>query len=364
VEKYCDITRRILGRLPYWFKMRHNPDSLGAQFLNCFGLELKDVEHVLKYALEQLSLQTVDVGQADICYRGSLPGTVTPDMTLSLASGSVVLRPAASLREFFVGFAAGASDRALVLQNPYYVDWERMLVYTRYPYSKSGDYPEGKIDCKITLNNQPIADIAISLRLYHVWNFLDEFGLILNTPRLYGEANDIYKERLIGVFRFPGGAHARGMLNSIARGLLLTRRVHWKDGSVDLLLHQAKINIETIMIDGQPVAAKDFATDRDGRVLIKGSPFLKDIGRYVSYAFGVEMHALGDEDFKYELFTEDGEPQDRLQHYMKAVEELVPTMWGKFIWGQGAWNPLQNNTACIPSFMDASVAGWEQYESR
>lgn len=53
-------------------------------------------------------------------------------------------------------------------------------------------------------------------------NTLDAWGTRLDTPRLTGEANDAYRDRLLDVFVHRGGAHHVGLLNAITRDLNLT----------------------------------------------------------------------------------------------------------------------------------------------
>jgi len=343
-------------------KMRHDYNSIGAQFLNCFGLELEETERALNYIFDQCYLNTFDVKQVDVCYVGSLPSSINSDMILKITANETWLWPASTLKEFFLGFKA--QDDLLLQQNPYYIDWQKRLIYVRYPYLADENNPEGKIKLSILNNNKEVFSAYIQLKLHQIWNALDEFGLLLHTPRIYGEDNTLYLERLISVFRYPGGAHYQGMLNSISRGLCLTRRIYWPDRGKDLPLNHAHILLNSIQIDGQSVSEEDYQTDDDMRVILFGSNDNKGKSGWVYYAYGVQLFTLFDASFRDELFTSDGEATEKLIYYTKAIQHLLSINWGQFIWGQGGWIKRENNSTCIPTFFDAKVSGWEKYEEQ
>ena len=52
--------------LPTWMEMRKNPESIGAQFLNVFALELEDVEEYLEKTLYNKFISTADLEAIDI----------------------------------------------------------------------------------------------------------------------------------------------------------------------------------------------------------------------------------------------------------------------------------------------------------
>jgi hypothetical protein len=54
---------------------------------------------------------------------------------------------------------------------------------------------------------------------HHIWNELDEFGLLLDLPRLDEEANRSYKQRLFDVFVNRASSTYRGLINGVTREL-------------------------------------------------------------------------------------------------------------------------------------------------
>src|SRR5690606_11731772 len=95
---------------------------------------------------------------------------------------------------------------------------------------------------------------------HHLWNALDEFGLLLGVRRLHRETNAAYKERLFDVFRYPAGAHDTGLTNGIARDLNLIHRqdkngtpLVWKDDRNDFVLRNTSgryVDIRSLRVDG------------------------------------------------------------------------------------------------------------------
>jgi len=64
--------------------------------------------------------------------------------------------------------------------------------------------------------------IVSTPEVFNIWNHFDEFGLLLNLPRLPGERNADYKERLKDVYVNPANSTYIGLKNGIARELGLT----------------------------------------------------------------------------------------------------------------------------------------------
>lgn len=57
---------------------------------------------------------------------------------------------------------------------------------------------------------------------YQVWNELDEFGLLLDLPRIQDENNSTYKQRLFDVFVHRANSTYYGLINGITRELGLS----------------------------------------------------------------------------------------------------------------------------------------------
>ena len=98
-----------------------------------------------------------------------------------------------------------------------YIDRESGYLYLRVDFNSFEDI------------NQPFKSVIINgapqyeLILHHVWNSLDEMGLLLNLKRLFGERNEDYKKRIIDIFVNPGNSTNTGMINGISRELGLKK---------------------------------------------------------------------------------------------------------------------------------------------
>lgn len=57
---------------------------------------------------------------------------------------------------------------------------------------------------------------------HQVWNQYDDLGLLLDLPRIQGEVNSIYKQRLFDVFVNRANSTYRGLINGITRELGLS----------------------------------------------------------------------------------------------------------------------------------------------
>ncbi len=370
-ERFAKATSNIVGKLPYWWKIKKKPqESIGAYFLNIVGMEIDEAEYVLNYALRQIHVLTADIGQADICYRTTLPASLNKDFLITIASvDAIQLEPAKTLDEFFSGFSTESTfTPELLLQNTYYIDWETKIIYTRHTYNIDDNHPEGQVQIAIySQNGERLANENLKLSLHHVWNFFDEFGLLLSCPRIYGERNASYKERILDVMRFPGSANKYGMINGLARELLLKYKEVWHNGGKDLILRRPYLAEHTIMIDDRLIESYEYEIDSGGRVILLGDPLFEGYKRVVTYAAGIDLRLfwdMSDREFMNELFIPDGDATKRLRYYVQLVKDRVPIEWGQFRWNQGVWDsfdPSNSGTACIPSFCDGSVKGWENY---
>lgn len=77
---------------------------------------------------------------------------------------------------------------------------------------------------------------------FQIWNQLDEFGLILDTPRIPGESPETYKTRLLDVMVHRAGPQAESLAYGLTRDLGLTQH----DGAL--------VITQTARADGQPVS--------------------------------------------------------------------------------------------------------------
>ena len=197
--------------LPQWMKMRKDETSVGAQFLNVFGLEFDDVKRYMDFCYNNMFIGKADTKQIDVIYKVPMALSVIADIEkietieLSVNGELELVTVTPSLREFYL------------YQNEFYamaiLDREEGYIYIN-PSEKHEQ--EGKVKYEfIIVNGKKHYDFI----LHHVWNCFDEFGLLLGVDRLHGEKNAAFKERILDVFRKPANSTKNGLQNAISRSL-------------------------------------------------------------------------------------------------------------------------------------------------
>lgn len=209
MSQLTKFTEQMQAMLPQWMKMAKDPDSLGAQFLNVFGLEFKDVQEYLDSVIKNQYIGTADIGQIDITYKVPLALPVVLDIELlddvyAMKDGEQqFFKVAISLREFY------SNDG----ENKAILDRDAGLVYLRAAEDlMTGDLLYAPFD-SVAINGT----MHYEYNLHHVWNAFDEFGLLLGVERLFAERNSAYKQRILDVFRKPGNATREGLNHALSR---------------------------------------------------------------------------------------------------------------------------------------------------
>lgn len=369
-SKFNKFTNKIISKLPTWSKIKRNPSiSIGAHFLDVVGLEFEDMKFILNYAEKQTYIGTADINQADIIYKAKLPDTITNDDKVVVKTSTSILEQTFSLEDFF-----HSSDDVLrptiYYDNPYIVDYKDKYVYVRKEYEKSQEFKHGKVLIEIYrgLEEDPSYEEIIYLELHHVWNFFDEFGLLLNTPRLPGERNKDYKERILDVFKNKSNATGEGLLNGIARELGIRKNTTWKDSSQDFIIKEPMVVVNMIKVNGKKVDTKDiFFTSKD-YVVIKAKEDIPN-NSIVSYVTGLEMHTFNKEHdnvFKQQLYNVDGTATNLFKYYADLIKQRIPIEWGQFKWNEGYWDTGNIETGgqgCLPSLYDGNIIGFLKLNS-
>lgn len=369
MNRWSYVTDQIRAKLPHWWKMRKDKNSLGAQFLNVFGLTFEDVYDTVTYVRQQYKIGTADLKQADIIYKGSLPVIVTSSSRIRLTGSSYLLESVSDMGAFLTNMAGDElAYEELYYNNPFYVDWDKHFVYVRKPYDVTADYPEGSIVLEVLdANGMVTSSQTIQLHIHHVWNFFDEFGLLLDTPRLYGEKNEPYSERILDVFRHPANSTYRGLINGIGRDLGLTHKETWEDDRFDYIIYPPRVVKETIEVDGQPVDSANLDTDNSGRIILLGNSNSSGESRTITYIARLDLHKMGDKTdyaFQDQLYTAQGTATALLEYYVEIITKHVPVMWGQLVYGVGHWDITAadlGGTGYLPAVLDANFMAWASY---
>ncbi|WP_422661726.1 hypothetical protein ACK8P5_25570 (plasmid) [Paenibacillus sp. EC2-1] len=370
-SRFSKITLELQRGLPSWFKMRKSPNTVGAKFLNVFGLQFEDIEYYLNHAFKNMYIDSVDLNQADIIYKATLPSSLTPDDRYSFNADGLRMDEVQTLNKFLNGISADhLSHKEVFYQNPVFIDWVRKVVYVKEAYDTNPDYLEGRIELVLKdMMDKTTLRTWLPTQVHHVWNFFDEFGLLLDTPRLYGERNVEYKERLLDVFRHPANSTFQGLQNHLARELGLYKDVRWYDGGIDLVLANSNIVVNSLSVDGKEWPRDKMWIDRSQRWVLKGDPAYEGQTRIVKFVSGLEMHTFHnrrDTAFQAELYSIDRVGTPMLQYYVDLITNQVPVMWDQFIWNESFWDIADKEMSgygYIPSFHDARFLNWSKYKS-
>lgn len=217
MEKTRKFTRNLMAKFPSWMKMAKDPESIGAKFLDVFGMTFQEFESEMDYVVKNFYIGTADIDMVDILYKIPLTKDVIvdfnqefpPQITINHNDGtSEDVKNAERIRHFY--------SRETILPVSL-VNREDGYLYLRVNMDIIEDTAQ-------PFNNIQIDEAKhYNVEYHHVWNAFDEFGFLLGLSRLHLENNEDFKERILDVFRNPGSNTKQGVLNGIARELGLSR---------------------------------------------------------------------------------------------------------------------------------------------
>lgn len=286
------ITDQMQQMLPQWMKMAHDPTSTGAQFLNVFGLEFEDIETYLQETLSNQFIGKVNLGAIDITYKVPLTlGRVVDfdeiDRVIAVKNGEEVTVPVEDYLQRF--YATPLDEHAAIL------DREENVLHIRPASSWIDANPTIPYD-RVDINGTPHYHYYV----HHIWNPLDEFGLLLGIYRQNYERNPAFQERILDVFRNPANATREGLINGISRDLGLS-------------------------------------------------------------ASDIKVDAFNDPAFFHSLLHEDGSPTEELVGYMENANSVLGFRWNDMSWGDAYWHYLDDEGlgfSYLPHVWDAPLSGW------
>lgn len=361
-QKMAFYTKKIISELPYWFKIRkHSKGSVGAAFLNVFGLNLDEIRFILDYAYKQCYINTADINQMDILYKAMLTDIIDIN-DIHVIGNNAYLEKAENIETFMDINQKGMDYQHTHSNNTYFLDEERKIIYVHEPYNSDSKYKDGQIT--VIYNDK---EYIFALNKHHVWNYFDEFGLLLCCQRLKGETNAHYKERLLDVFLNPANSSTDGLVNGIARELGIRKNIIWPDGEKDLIIKDKMILLNRIKIDNVLVDLSDIYLNEKNEVVLLGNGKYKNVQRYVSYIHGIEIHKMNNYDdipFINELQNQNGTATELLKYYVKMLNEKAPIKWDKFIWDESYWDVEKeenNGSGSMKHLYDGKIDGFKNY---
>lgn len=207
-----NFTKNLMQKFPSWMKLAKDENSIGAQFLDVFGITFDEFQKEIDSTVENFYINTANIDMIDIIYKVPLANIKIDDFSeyaetyINLNDDSqIMVHTSHNLREFY------KHDESSMFRS--YVNRANGYLYLRVDLDLFNDI------------NQPFKSVVINgapqyeLIIHHVWNAFDEFGLLLNIYRLEGERNESFKNRILDVFKNPGNSTPKGMINGISRDL-------------------------------------------------------------------------------------------------------------------------------------------------
>ena len=366
---YAEHTSILLDKLPYWFSMRkHSKDSNGANYLNITGINLDDALFTIDYAYEQCYIDTVDIDQADFCYKAIIPMPFSVSNIETVSANNTGLYQANTLKEFFGIDMHGIEDKNLHSFESYYIDYLHNIIYVRQKFNADSINDNGKISIKYKNEDWPR---EVKLVPHKVWNYLDELGALMSCPRLPEEPNIEYKKRIQDVFKNPANASINGLINGIGRELSIRRTLTWDDTSKDLELNDPMIVLNSIKVNGDYYSQNNIFFTGTGTVLLTPDELTKELDECeVTYVYGLEMHQLWNKDdikLQNELFTVEGNPKRKLLEYIEVLESETPIFWDHFHWNEHYWDQNDEEVSgvgYIRHLCDGSINGFKNFKMR
>ena len=363
--KYAKYTERIRQKLAFWLQMKKQPgDSLGLQFLNFFGLQLDDIKNILEYAYKQISITTADITFTDIVYKVILPTYYKIENIESINTKSFVLNKKEKLFDFFgLEYNYNLIDQNLNNPDYYYIDKDKKIIYVREQYDITEKYPNGQI----TIKRKDGELETFELSLHHVWNYFDEFGALLSCPRLYGERNYDYKERILDVFKNPANSTKIGLMNGISRELGIRKHKTWIDTSEDYIIKDAMVIANQIKVNNVLIPEDEVFITPEGYLVLKAINTKEEAE--VSYVSGLEIKALTDRSnnkFNNETLKANGMPTDLMLKYIKNIKDNSSILWDDFKYNESAWvkDTEEYNVDTFgfkPATYDSDIKGFTRY---
>lgn len=363
--KYAKYTERIRQKLAFWLQMKKQPgDSLGLQFLNFFGLQLDDIKNILEYAYKQISITTADITFTDIVYKVILPTYYKIENIESINTKSFILNKKEKLFDFFgLEYNYNLIDQNLNNPDYYYIDKDKKIIYVREQYDITEKYPNGQI----TIKRKDGELETFELSLHHVWNYFDEFGALLSCPRLYGEKNYDYKERILDVFKNPANSTKIGLMNGISRELGIRKHKTWIDTSEDYIIKDAMVIANQIKVNNVLIPEDEVFITPEGYLVLKAINTKEEAE--VSYVSGLEIKALTDRSnnkFNNETLKANGMPTDLMLKYIKNIKDNSSILWDDFKYNESAWvkDTEEYNVDTFgfkPATYDSDIKGFTRY---
>ncbi|MFA5746179.1 MAG: hypothetical protein WC932_04980 [archaeon] len=179
--------------------------------------------------------------------------------------------------------------------------------------------------------------------LHNVWNWFDEYGLVLDTERLLGEPNEEYQARLLNVMKFRANSTTQGVIDGVTQSLDLDNWGYFPSG-----LYPENLFVDGLFPSGYPIYPS-------GNIPV-------DIGD-VALVDALYTPAF----YETVVDSETNIPTVEMVDYTKEILKTFPIFWGSgtpdqygFIWDIAPFDGGYNNVSITPDFMALLPSGIDE----
>ena len=338
-------TERLAKTFPSWTKIYHDPNAKGRELLDISAHSVDDINAYLIQESRNLHLDTMDIDLIDHCFVGELPDKIHHHWTVNIFADYRKVSLVETPKEFYQGEGLIA-----------YIDWPAHQIFFRDEYSK--------IHLQAMHKSDSVSQ-SLEISRHHVWNNFDEIGLLLNTPRLFMESNEEYRDRLYYVYQYPGSSTRLGLIHGIAKDTGLIQKKVWENPQEDSSIPITAIP-ETIRVNGKPY--ENIQVTDDAIVL---SPLESAEVSTITYIQDIEAYALHQKDqvgkLRNILYNENGTPKEELLNAALYINKISPILWGFFKFDETEWdiiNPSFCGIDFVPNLLDSPTHTWDNYVTR
>ena len=205
------FTEKMMSRFPSWMKLAKDPNSIGAQFLEVFGLTFQEFQKELDETVADFYVETAHTDMIDILYRVPLAQETILDFS-GVENVRIRKKNGQDAFVYYAGSLRNFYKRTAPLPS-FFEDRASGYLYLRVNLDEIEDIQNPYEVIYVNGSAQ------YEVELHHVWNAFDEFALLLGLNRLPGERNQSLKQRILDVFRSPGNSSNQGIANGLSREL-------------------------------------------------------------------------------------------------------------------------------------------------
>jgi len=213
INPLYDRARVMMDKFPGWTEINADsleratphsatPNTLGGHLINAISGEyIEQIDKDLNSFAIQSNIVTADADQLALIYRIDIPGI---DRLEKIVCDGITLSNCMDAKDLYSLMAS---------EDGYLWARDSHTIYVRKQYT------DIIINDNQTLLNDlatPGSYVAVEVP---VWNWFDEFGLQVDLERLPSESNDIFRKRILDVYRNRGGVGLESFKLSLRREL-------------------------------------------------------------------------------------------------------------------------------------------------